>query len=91
MENPFTETISTATLRKSFDDNLKAAASRAIGIEDKGTISAILVPASEYASMRALVGGAMQSNALADIIKDLTAARPGAHPNSPERYDDVAE
>lgn len=89
MERHFTETISTTALRKNFDEALKAAATRAIGIEEKGTISAVLVPANEYASLRALVGRAMQSSALADIVKDLTAARPGAHPHSPERYDDA--
>ncbi len=91
MENPFTETISAATLRKNFEETLKAAATRAIGIEEKGTISTVLVPADEYASLRALVGRAMQSKPLADIVKDLTAARPGDHPHSPERYDDAAE
>lgn len=91
MENPFTETISAASLRKNNDETLKAAASRAIGITDKCSVSVVLVPADEYASLRTLVGRAMQSNALADVIKDLTGARPGAHPNSPERYDDAAE
>jgi len=91
MEHPSTETISAATLRNKFEETLKAAATRAIGIEEKGTISAILVPADEYASLRALVGRAMQSKPLADIVKDLTAARPGDHPHSPERYDDAAE
>lgn len=90
MERHFTETISASALRKNFDETLKAATTRAIGIEDKGGISAVLVPAHEYASLRALVGRAMQSNALADIVADLTAPRPGAHPNSPERYDDAA-
>lgn len=89
MESPITETISTTALRKNFDEALKAAATRAIGIEEKGAVSAVLVPADEYASLRALVGRAMQSSALADIVKDLTAASPGAHPHSPERYDDA--
>jgi hypothetical protein len=90
MDKPFTETISETALRKNFDETLTAAATRAIGIEQKGTVPAVLVPADEYASLRALVGRAMQSSALADIIKDLTAAKPGAHPHSPERYDDAA-
>ncbi|WP_066270762.1 hypothetical protein [Blastomonas sp. CCH8-A3] len=76
-------------MHKNLDETLKSAATRAIGIEEKGTISAVLVPANEYASLRALVGRAMQSSALADIVKDLTAASPGAHPHSPERYDDA--
>lgn len=91
MERHFTETISVTALRKDFDATLMAAATRAIGIEENGAISAVLVTADEYASLRALVGRAMQSNALADIIKDLTSARPGAHPHSPERYDDAAK
>ena len=89
MERHFTETISATDLRTNFEQTLKAAATRAIGIEEKGTISAVLVSANEYASLRALVGRAMQSSALADIVKDLTAARPGAHPHSPEWYDDA--
>ncbi|MFO6431585.1 hypothetical protein ACLBKT_15985 [Erythrobacter sp. W302b] len=91
MENPFTETIATTALRKNFEQTLKAAATRAIGLEEKGTISTVLVPADEYASLRAFVGRAMQSSAVADIVKDLTEARPGAHPHSPERYDDAAQ
>lgn len=91
MENPFTETIATTALHKNFEQTLKAAATRAIGLEEKGTVSTVLVPADEYASLRALVGRAMQSSALADIVNDLTAARPGAQPHSPERYDDAAE
>ena len=89
MESPFTETIPSATLHKNLDETLKAAATRAIGIEEKGAVLAVLVPADEYASLRALVGRAMQSSALADIVKELTEARPGAHPHSPERYDDA--
>lgn len=90
MERHFTETISASALQKNFDETLKAAATRAIGIDEKDAISAVLVPAHEYASLRALVGRAMQSNALADIVADLTAPRPGAHSHSPERYDDAA-
>jgi len=89
MIEPFTETISAAALRKNLDETLDAAATRAIGVEHDGSVSTVLVPAHEYASLRALVGRAMQSTALADTVKDLTAARPGPHPHSPERYDDA--
>lgn len=38
MENPFTETIATTALHKNFEQTLKAAATRAIGLDEKGTI-----------------------------------------------------
>src|SRR3546814_3877226 len=50
---PYT-TLFRSSLRKNIDETLKAAASRAIGITDKGSVSVVLVPADEYASLRTL-------------------------------------
>ncbi|WP_066528908.1 MULTISPECIES: hypothetical protein [Erythrobacter] len=90
MDNPFTETIADAAFLKNPRKALNAAATRSIGISQDGRVPVVLVPAHEYASLRALVGRAMHSGGMAEIIRDLTAARLGAHPHSPERYDDDA-
>jgi hypothetical protein len=90
MDNPFTETIAATAFLKKTEKTLEAATTRAIGIEQNGSVPVVLVPAHEYASLRVLVGRAMQSGGMAEIIRDLTAARPGPHPHSPERYDDDA-
>jgi len=88
MDNPFTETIAAGAFLKNPEETLKKAATRSIGITRDSCEPVVLVPAHEYASMRTLVGRAIRSGAMADIIKHLTAAKPGPHPNSPERYDD---
>lgn len=90
MDHPFTETITASAILKKPEQTLEAAATRAIGIKQNGSVTVVLVPAHEYASLRALVGRAMQSSGMAEIIRDLTAARPGPHPHSPERYDNDA-
>lgn len=90
MDHPFTDTITASALLNKPEKTLEAAATRSIGIEQNGSVPVVLVPAHEYASLRALVGRAMQSGGMAEIIRDLTAARPGPHPHSPERYHDDA-
>jgi hypothetical protein len=90
MDHPFTDTITASAFLNKPEKTLEAAVTRSIGIEQNGSVPVVLVPAHEYASLRALVGRAMQSGGMAEIIRDLTAARPGPHPHSPERYDDDA-
>jgi len=88
MENPFTETIAANDFLKEPQKTLDAAATRSIGVNQGGNVPVVLLPAHQYASLRALVGRAMRSATMADTVKHLTAARPGPHPNSPERYHD---
>lgn len=87
MRHASTTTISTAEFLENFEQTCKAATSRSIGIEDEGAVRVMLVPAHEYGSLRKLLARALHADAMSDIMRELTGARPGPHPQSPERYD----
>jgi hypothetical protein len=87
MEKAFQDRVSLSELSKNPNECYDAASYRALGIERDGSVGVVMVPASEYLSLRHLFSRALHSKDLQDVISEITQAEAVPHADAPQSYD----
>ena len=89
MAQQFDDKVSLDELTKNSNECYDAASYRALGIERDGSVDVVMVPASEYLSLRHLFSRALHSKDLQDVVSEITQATAVAHAQAPESYEAI--
>lgn len=87
MAQAFEDRVSLGELSKNPNECYDAASYRALGIERDGSVDVVMVPATEYLSLRHLFSRALHSKDLQDVVSEITQAEAIPHADAPQTYD----